>query len=200
VELKDGRTISAVDVQRLYLSAAREYADKADRDTSWILQEWEQILDDLERDVSLCQDRVDWVAKRFLLTTFRESEGLDWADPWLQSIDLEYHNVAPEDGLFYELERTGRMRRFVSEEEVRHALFQPPETTRAYFRGRAVARFGREISSLQWDEISFRDGASTRTVRLPEPTQDAEVDRLNHAVREAETYSEFLEKIRGPRP
>ncbi|HEX8312534.1 MAG TPA: proteasome accessory factor PafA2 family protein [Chthoniobacteraceae bacterium] len=197
VQLRDGRTISAVDIQRLYLAAAREHGDSSDADTTWLLQEWEKVLDDLERDVTLCQDRVDWVAKRFLLTTFRESEGLEWSDPWLQSIDLEYHNVSLEDGLFYELERSGQMRRLVSEEEVRHAIFHPPETTRAFFRGRAVARFIREISSMQWDEISFRDGAGTRTVSLPEPAHSAELERLNELIRSAPTFAEFIERLRA---
>jgi proteasome accessory factor A len=145
VPLRDGRTISAVDIQRLYLSAAREHADLGDEDTRWLLAEWEQVLDDLSTDVMLCRDRVDWVAKKFLLTTFQESEKLDWSDPWLQSIDLEYHNVSGEQGLFYELLREGQMRRLVSEEEVKEAIFHPPETTRAFFRGRAVARFNRRF-------------------------------------------------------
>ena len=103
----------------------------------------------------LCVDRLDWVAKKFLLTTFRESEGLDWTDPWLQSIDLEYHNISLDQGLYYELVRTGQMRRFITEEDIKQAIFQPPETTRAFFRGRSVARFCKQIASIQWDEVVF---------------------------------------------
>ena len=87
---------------------------------------------------------------------FQESEKLDWSDPWLQSIDLEYHNVTLDQGLYYELKREGQMRRLVSEEQIKQAIFQPPETTRAFFRGRAVAKFNREIESIQWDELTFR--------------------------------------------
>jgi proteasome accessory factor A len=196
VELADGRTISAIDVQRLYLDAARKHCSSMPEDLAWILREWESVLDDLATDVTRCSDRLDWVAKRFLLSTLQEAEGLDWADPWLQSIDLEYHNVSLEQGLFYELLRGGQMRRLVSEDEVRHAIFHPPETTRAFFRGRAVARFNREITSIQWDELCFDDHGRPCTVQLMSPAEGAELERLSEAVREAHGVEEFLASIR----
>ena len=62
------------------------------------------------------------------------------------------------------------MRSIVSEKEIKNAIFAPPETTRAYFRGRAVARFNHAISSIQWDEIAFSNGARSHLVTLPEPS------------------------------
>src|SRR5213075_78955 len=64
IELSDGRKISAIDVQRLYLKAAQKIVTD-DAETIWLLREWETVLNDLERDVSLTRDRVDWVAKKF---------------------------------------------------------------------------------------------------------------------------------------
>ncbi len=191
VELRDGRKISAVDIQRLYLAAARENCDASDADTRWLLHEWEKVLDDLSDDVMRCSDRVDWVAKKYLLNTMQEAERLDWSDPWLQSIDLEYHNVSLDQGLYYELVRTGQMRRFVSEDEVRRAIFSPPGTTRAFFRGRAVAKFNREICSIQWDEITFQNNGNYRTVTLPHPAIDPALDRVNAAIRDAKTYADL---------
>src|SRR5207302_1101809 len=93
IELKDGRKISAIEVQRIYLrAAAKVEADSGDEDRQWILREWENVLNDLERDVMTTRDRVDWAAKKFLLNALQEEEKLSWNDPWLQSIDLEYHN------------------------------------------------------------------------------------------------------------
>ncbi len=195
IELHDGRKISAVDIQRLYLAAAREHCDRDDPDVDWLLGEWESVLADLERDPMLCRDRVDWVAKRFLLNTFQEAESLDWADPWLQSIDLEYHNLSLEDGLFYELSRTGQIRRIVSEEEIRAAIFQPPTTTRAFFRGRAVARFSREIASIQWDELTFLHEGATLSVGLTRPSHDPGLDLVNNAMREARTFPELISRL-----
>jgi proteasome accessory factor A len=194
VPLKDGRTISAVDIQRLYLAAARKHCDE-DEETTWLLGEWEAVLDDLATDYWRCRDRVDWVAKKFLLTTFRESEKLDWADPWLQSIDLEYHNVSLEQGLYYELKREGQMRRVVSQDDIRRAIFQPPPTTRAFFRGRAVARFNRTIEAIQWDEIVFSDEGRKYVVELPHPAHDPRLEQINTAIREARSFAEMMERL-----
>jgi hypothetical protein len=194
IELRDGRKISAVDVQRLYLAAAREHCAQ-DEETVWLLSEWEQVLDDLALDFWRCRDRLDWVAKKFLLTTFQESEGLQWHDPWLQSIDLEYHNVSLENGLYYEMVREGRMRRIVTEEEIKRAIFHPPQTTRAFFRGRAVAKFNREIETIQWDEIVFASNGTHCTVSLPHPSHDAWLEQVNEAVREARTFDELAKRL-----
>jgi proteasome accessory factor A len=195
LKLRDGRTISAIDLQRLYLGAARKHCAE-DEETVWLLREWEAVLDDLAVDYWRCRDRVDWVAKKFLLTTFRESEKLEWDDPWLQSIDLEYHNVSLEHGLYYELMRENQMQRLVSEDEIRMAIFQPPATTRAFFRGRAVARFNREIESIQWDEIAFASGGQKCSVELAHPAHDPGLDKLNAAIREAKSFSDLMERVR----
>ena len=159
IELKDGRKISAIDVQRIYLRAAsRLWRNPPDDEHAWILCEWENVLNDLERDPMSTRDRVDWSAKKFLLDALQQDEKLSWSDPWLQSIDLEYHNLDLDRGLYYELLRKGLMRRVANEDEIKTAIFNPPETTRAFFRGRAVARFNDQISSIQWDEIVFTNG------------------------------------------
>jgi Pup amidohydrolase len=196
IELKDGRKISAIEVQRIYLrAAAKVEADSGDEDRQWILREWENVLNDLERDVMTTRDRVDWAAKKFLLNALQEEEKLSWNDPWLQSIDLEYHNVDIERGLYYELARQGSMRRFVKEEEIKLSIFTPPETTRAFFRGRSVARFNDQISSIQWDELVFTNGALSRRVTLPEAFGDARLDALNHAARNGKDFFEFIHAI-----
>jgi proteasome accessory factor A len=203
IELKDGRKISAIDVQRIYLRAASRLDPRprgdgvagGDEEWGWILREWENVLNDLERDVMLTRDRVDWVAKKFLLDALQKEEKLSWTDPWLQSVDLEYHNLDLDRGLYYELLRKDLMRRVTSEDEIKAAIFNPPETTRAFFRGRAVARFNDEISSIQWDEIVFANGAQSHRVALPEPAMNARLDALNHAARNGKDFSEFMSAI-----
>ncbi len=196
IELRDGRKISAIDVQRIYLrAAARSASQFNDDDRQWILREWENVLNDLERDVMSTRDRVDWAAKKFLLNALQDEEKLSWSDPWLQSIDLEYHNVDFERGLYYELLRQGAIRRIVSEEEIKSAIFNPPETTRAFFRGRSVARFNDEIASIQWDEIVFATNSQSHRVVLPEASANARLDALNRAAQNGKDFSEFMSAI-----
>src|SRR5438094_566333 len=145
--------------------------------------------------VMLTRDRVDWAAKKFLLDALQAEEKLSWSDPWLQSIDLEYHNLDLDGGLYYELLRKGLMRRVAMEDDIKTAIFNPPETTRAFFRGRAVARFNDEISSIQWDEIVFASGAHSCRVALPEPAMNARLDALSHAARNGKDFSEFMSAI-----
>ncbi|HJT80802.1 MAG TPA: proteasome accessory factor PafA2 family protein [Chthoniobacterales bacterium] len=196
IELKDGRKISAIEVQRIYLKAATQLeSDAADTDRAYILREWESVLDDLERDVMLTRDRTDWAAKKFLLSALQEEEKLSWTDPWLQSIDLEYHNVDFDQGLYYELVRQGSIRRVSSEDEIKLAIYNPPETTRAFFRGRSVARFNDEIASIQWDEIVFGNGSHSYRVALPEAGLDQRLTALNQAARNGKDFSEFLRAV-----
>lgn len=195
LELENGRKISAIDVQRLYLKAAQKLEHAQEGETAWLLREWENVLNDLERDVLLARDRVDWVAKKGLLSALQEGEKLSWSDPWLQAIDLEYHVVDPDEGLFQELVRQGSMRRIVSDDEINAAVLAPPETTRAYFRGRSVARFGHAISAIQWDEIVFKSGRASRRVALPEVLIDSRLEKLNRLVQDAGDFQDFLRRL-----
>ncbi|MGI8436549.1 MAG: proteasome accessory factor PafA2 family protein [Chthoniobacterales bacterium] len=205
IELRDGRKISAVEVQRLYLHAAQKLEIAAEPETAWLLSEWETVLNDLTRDPALTSDRVDWVAKKRLLDELQAEEKLAWSDPWLQAIDLEYHNLDSERGLHYELLRQGAMRHIVSGEEIERALTYPPETTRAFFRGRAVAKYGSAISALQWDEIVFAQGKRKQRVRLPEVAFDGRLESLNDLIRSEKSLGDFLraagelETLAGPR-
>ena len=195
IELRDGRKISAIDVQRLYLEAAAKAGRNDGEDCAWVLREWEDVLNDLERDVALCRDRIDWVAKKILLAALQEEEKMAWSDPWLQSIDLEYHNVDLEAGLYYELVRQGAMRRVVSEDDIRNAIFSPPKTTRAFFRGRSVARFNDQIESIQWDEVVFANSSQSERVVLPEPVVDDRLEQLNAAVRGSADFTTFAKTL-----
>ena len=196
IELKDGRKISAIDVQRIYLKAAGKMDNGRPEEQHWVLREWENILNDLERDALSTHDRIDWAAKKLLLNALQEEEKLSWSDPWLQSIDLEYHNIDLDRGLFYELVRQGSMRRVVTEDDIRMAIFHPPETTRAFFRGRSVARFTEQIESIQWDEIVFFNGTQSQRVALPEVAANVRLEALNDAARNGKNFADFMAEIK----
>src|SRR5262249_49870245 len=122
VELEDGRTMRATDLQRLYLQEAAKLLDGRDEDTAWTLREWEAVVTQLECDPLALEGRLDWVAKRRTLETFIEAENVWWEDERLRSLDLEYHNVDPELGLYYALEAGGQMERLVTDLEVERAM------------------------------------------------------------------------------
>jgi proteasome accessory factor A len=143
VTLEDGRTRDALDIQDEFLAHAEEHLAGRDDETDWILASWRFTLGALHTKPELLLGGVDWVSKKYLLETFREAEGLDWNDPWLQSLDLEYHNIDPAKGLFHALtpaKRIGEWNDCVRRPE---STSIPPADTRAHGRGRAVALFRR---------------------------------------------------------
>ena len=95
--MRDGRKISAIEVQRLYLGAAQKLNRNEEKD--WILREWESVLNDLQRDIMICRDRVDWAAKKLLLIQLQEEEKPAGRDRG--AIDRsEYHNIDFDRGLY----------------------------------------------------------------------------------------------------
>ena len=195
VSLEGQKTIPAVDLQRLYLDAARKHIDTGSAERSRLLGEWEKILDDLDSDPSKCVDRVDWVAKKYLLKTMVENEHLSWEDPWLQSLDLEYHNLDPDQGLFYALQRQGRTRGWTPAESAERAVLEPPRSSRAYFRGRCVRKFGSEMSSVQWDEVEFLLKNKKLRISMEDLFDPREIDRYNSLVDNATTPENLLREL-----
>jgi Pup amidohydrolase len=185
-----GHMTSALDIQSAWLDAAQKHCER-DEDTAWVLAEWERVLGDLATEPMRTRDRCDWAAKRYLLDTFRDAEGLGWDHPWLQALDLEYHDISLENGLYYEFSRSGQMQRIVTEEQIRQAIFYPPDGTRAYYRGRAVAKFDNDIATLQWDAVAFRHLGEHFTVHLPHPAFDPDLERMNARISKAHTVADL---------
>ena len=158
--LDDGRKLTAVQLQMEYLDLARKYVedrygDDADAQTKDVLTRWESVLDRLERDPMLCARELDWVAKLALLEQYRERDGLDWDDAKLQLIDFQYSDIRPEKGLYHRLVRVGRIERLLEDPAVEAAMHDPPEDTRAYFRGRCLEKYADSVAAASWDSVIF---------------------------------------------
>ena len=156
VELEDGRTIGALDVQwQLHALAARHLAGR-DEETDWLLESWSYTLDALPNKPESLIGGVDWISKEFLLREFMAAENLTWHDPWLQSLDLEYHNINPARGLFFGLEPAKRIGEWNNLVRQKDATLTPPADTRAAGRARAVAAFRKERRPyvINWDSIA----------------------------------------------
>ncbi len=171
-EMVDGTSMTALDAQWHYLELVKKYVDQGDGDddSRAVVDVWEEILVDLERDPLSTADRLDWTAKLRLLDGFRSRDGLDWDDPKLRLLSLQYHDVDPDRGLYHRLVKSGRMRRLFTDDEVAEAALHPPETTRAYFRGISVRKFADALVAANWDSLVFDVGEdSLKRVPMMEP-------------------------------
>jgi proteasome accessory factor A len=155
-----GGRMSAIQIQRQYLEAAlRHFASRGiDPLTKDVLARWERVLDRLAMDPMLLDREVDWVIKRKLIQEYMAKRKQRWGDPQVQMLDLQYHDVRPERGLYYLLERRGDVDRIVSDEEIDRAVHHPPVDTRAYFRGECIRRYPDAVFGVNWDSISFNVG------------------------------------------
>jgi Pup amidohydrolase len=169
VRLRDGRQMTAIDVQRLYLEQAEKFVQSQgddDQQTADVLRRWAEVLEDLSIDPMRCADRLDWPAKLRLLEGYRNRDGLDWGDSRLHLVDLQYSDVRPEKGLYHRLVARGSMQRLLSDEEVSRAMVNPPGDTRAFFRGECLRRYPAQVAAASWDSVVF-DLGRENLVRIP---------------------------------
>ena len=159
VQLEDGRYTTATEIQRAYLDLAERYLRGRDEESDWVLDEWRFVIDALEHDPGCLVDRVDWVAKKWLLEYFMREEGLDWQDTWIQSLDLEYHNLNTARSLYFDLYERGLVKRIVSDEQINQAITHPPANTRALARSRVMRALTDQKTRYQidWDSICVGD-------------------------------------------
>ena len=160
IRLHDDRRLTAVQLQWEYLEHAKKYVEQEDRtpENAEVLARWEEILAGLEDDPLSLHRQLDWVAKHRVMEGYRERDGLEWADPKLRLIDLQYHDVRRDKGLYQRLVDAGNVERLVSDAEIDRAVMEPPVDTRAYFRGRCIAKYPDAIAAASWDSLIFDTG------------------------------------------
>jgi proteasome accessory factor A len=156
VTLSDKKGSNALALQREYWKAVMELCDLSDPSKAALAADWDKVLTDLEIEPMRCRDRLDWVAKLALIREFQATQELSADNPWLQSLDLEYHRLDREHGLYYALEQAGSIQGVPDEASVRRAISDPPRTTRAYIRGRCIQKFSAAVISAQWDHITLQ--------------------------------------------
>lgn len=168
VALADGRELTGLALQRIYLDRVAKLVDSRDPDprAADIVETWAHVLDQLERDPMDCAELLDWPAKLRLLDGFRQRENLSWSAPRLHLVDLQYSDVRLDKGLYNRLVARGSMKRLVTEHQVLSAVENPPTDTRAYFRGECLRRFGADIAAASWDSVIFDLGGDS-LVRIP---------------------------------
>lgn len=138
VTLENGKKASAIELQDTFLREAEKALRGKDADTDWTLTEWRNTLEALSADPYQLVGKIDWISKRWLLETFMEAEKKEWNDPWLASLDLEYHNLNSARSLSFGLEEEGKAARQTSSSAIDLAIDSPPRNTRASARGELI--------------------------------------------------------------
>jgi proteasome accessory factor A len=193
----DGTPTTAIEVQRAYLKAALDFyaCHEVNQITKDILVRWEDVLDRLDRDPHLLARELDWVAKRHLIESYMERKGCGWDDPRIRLMDLQYHDVRPDKGLYYTLERSHLIDRVVLEHEIERAEFNPPVGTRAYFRGQCVKRYPAAVYGVSWTSVMFDVGQNKiKRVPLMDPLRGNE-SLTGELLAQADTATALLAKL-----
>ena len=199
IRLAGGRSTSAIAVQRVYLNTARDFyaSHELTVPVKDVLIRWEETLDKLERDPRELVRELDWVAKRSLIESYLERKGCGWDDPRTAMLDLQYHDVRPEKGLYYTLERGHHIDRLVSDAEVMRAETTAPLDTRAYFRAACVKKWPQEVYAASWTSVLFDIGnAAIKKVPLMEPLRGTE-ELTRGLIEESETVESLLSKLKA---
>jgi proteasome accessory factor A len=183
VRLANGRELSALDIQWEYLERVMRYARSPGfpAQVQSAVAMWEHLLTGLEKDPLSLRRECDWVAKQFLLDEYAAKHRLQPSDPRLAMVDLAYHDVSRQRGLYYLMERRGMVDRVVTDEDVSRALVEPPQTTRARLRGEFIkaAKERNRDFTVDWVHLKLNDQAQ-RTVLCKDPFRavDERVDKL----------------------
>jgi proteasome accessory factor A len=183
VKLANGRELSALDIQWEYLERVLRYTRTTgvSPEVEKAVAMWEHLLTGLEKDPMTLNREVDWVAKYHLIDRYQARHKLPLSSARLALIDLNYHDVNQDRGLFYKLERAGLVERMVTDEAISQAMIEPPATTRARLRGAFIraAKEKRRDFTVDWVHLKLNDQAQ-RTVLCKDPFKayDERVDRL----------------------
>jgi proteasome accessory factor A len=183
IRLANGRELSALDIQWEYLDRAMRFARSPGfpPQVQTAIDRWEHLLTGLEKDPMTLDREVDWVIKNRLLERYANRRGLTMSDPRMSMMDLSYHDVDRNRGLYYLLESKGMVDRVVTDEQVATAVRNPPQTTRARLRGAFIkaAKAQKRDFTVDWVHLKLNDQAQ-RTVMCKDPFKayDERVEKL----------------------
>ena len=168
--LRDGRELTALEIQaacREAVVATLAAGAGPDAETADVLARWGSVLERLGTDPASCAREVEWVAKFRLLEAMRTRHHLTWDSSRLAAMDLQWSDVRPERGLYHRLEAAGAVERLTTDEEIEAAVQEPPEDTRAWFRGTVVRRFPEAVRAASWDSVVLDVGTEEGLLRIP---------------------------------
>jgi proteasome accessory factor A len=141
--------------------------------------------------------QIDWVIKKSLIESFMDRKETDWRSPQVEMMDLQYHDIRPDKGLYYLLERKDQVERIADDEEITAAIQKPPEDTRAYFRGECLRRFPDQVFGVNWDSISFGiDDEPIKRILMAEPLKGSKV-HVEDLLSSSKSAAELVKNLRA---
>ncbi len=184
VRLTNGRELSAIDIQTEYYERTAKFIERRGPDpvSQRLLDEWREALEALSAgEPERLSRKVDWVGKQLMIDRYRMKHALSLSHPRVALLDLAYHDVNRNRGLYYLIERTDKTERVASEKEISRAMREPPQTTRAKLRGDFIrqAKQKRRDYTVDWVHLKLNDQAQ-RTVLCKDPFRsvDERVEQL----------------------
>jgi proteasome accessory factor A len=183
VRLKRGKEVTAIELQRAYLEQVAAYY--ASRETppqvADLLGRWDALLAALAVDPRSCARELDWVIKLELLEAYMRRKGVGFDDQRIPMLDLQYHDIRRDRGLYALLAREGRVERLFSDPMVAEAVTEPPQTTRAKVRSDFI-RYATERNKsydVGWSYLKLNDRYQ-RTILCKDPFKpyDPRVEEL----------------------
>ncbi len=183
VRLANGRELSALDIQWEFLERTMRYARTGEfpPEVDRAIGMWEHLLTGLEKDPMTLSREVDWVTKLHLLDRYAAKHDLPLSSPRMSLLDLAYHDVNRQRGLYYILERRGLVDRVVTDDRIEKAMMHPPTTTRAHLRGEFIkaAKAKNRDFTVDWVHLKLNDQAQ-RTILCKDPFRavDERVEKL----------------------
>jgi proteasome accessory factor A len=184
VRLASGRQMSALQIQYEYLARAADFAgsDGLDPGSERVLGMWQRVLGAIETgNLDAIAREIDWVTKYQLIERYRARHDLPLSSPRIARLDLAYHDLRRDRGLYYLLQRSGAVHRVTRDLAIFAAKSVPPQTTRARLRGEFIrrAKERRRDYAVDWVHLKL-DDPSQLTVLCKDPFRSADerVDRL----------------------
>jgi proteasome accessory factor A len=183
VRLESGREYSALDIQREYLNSALKFADSHGFTAPEMkaLEMWEHCVSTIENDPLKLDREVDWVIKHNLIEAFRSKHDLALDDARVQTLDLQYHDIRQDRGIFYRMQARSMVDRICEEQDIVTAMETAPQTTRARLRSEFItaAKEKKRDYTVDWVHLKINDQAQ-KTVLCKDPfvSKDDRVEKL----------------------
>ena len=200
LRLDNGKEYSPIEIQLEYCQMAQRYVEHypVSDDLMETVGMWQYVLDRLQQNPDDLDRKIDWIIKRKLIHNWTKSRGVRWDDPRVFMLDLQYHDIRLNRGLFYLLERRGAVDRILNDEEVLKAKTEPPHNTRARMRGEFIklARQNGIQYDLDWSNIRLGNLLNVRVMcNNPFETDTQKVEELVRTIQRSSPGRARISKL-----